>query len=150
KPQSRKRDQGRTLAPDPSAAGRRCRMGAQKRYKRGSTSPFVGLRHWLIDSAAWKSLSCNARALYIQLARKYNGRNNGHISYSVREACEDLHIGNATAHRAFRQLQDRGFIVCTKKGAFSWKIVNEASEWRLTEHDNDFPAQHASKEFMRW
>src|SRR5262249_29893589 len=73
-----------------------------------------------------------------------------HISYSIRKACEDLHIGNATAHRAFRQLQGRGFIVCTKKGAFSWKIVNEASEWRLTEHDNDFPAQHASKEFMRW
>src|SRR5262249_52226754 len=73
-----------------------------------------------------------------------------HISYSIRKACEDLHIGNATAHRAFRQLQGRGFIVCTKKGAFSWKIVNEVSEWRLTEHDNDFPAQHASKEFMRW
>jgi hypothetical protein len=29
-------------------------------------------------------------------------------------------------------LQERGFIVCTKRGAFSRKTVREASEWRLT------------------
>jgi hypothetical protein len=120
------------------------------RKRRGSVERFVGLKHWLFDSPAWRSLPCNARALYVQLARQYNGRNNGRISYSVRQASQDLNIGKATALRAFQALQDRGFIVCTKKGAFSWKIVNEASQWRLTEHPNDFPPEHASKEFMRW
>lgn len=118
--------------------------------RRGSVERFVGLKHWLFDSPAWHSLPCNARALYLQLARRYNGRNNGRISYSVRQASQDLNIGKATALRAFQALQDRRFIVCTKKGAFSWKIVNEASEWRLTEHPNDFPPEHASKAFMRW
>jgi hypothetical protein len=118
--------------------------------RRGSTERFVGLRHWLLNSPAWRSLPCNARALYVELARRYNGRNNGHISYSVRQASQDLNIGKKAAVLAFRTLQDCGFIVRTKTGAFSWKTVCEASEWRLTEHPNDFPAEHASKEFMRW
>ena len=116
----------------------------------GKTERFVSLRHWVLDSPAWLSLPCNARALYVQLAKRYNGANNGRISYSVREAYEELKISKSTAHRAFRVLQSRGFIVCTKRGAFSWKIVNEASEWRLTEYPNDCPPEHASKEFMRF
>lgn len=115
---------------------------------RGKTERFVSLRHWLLDSPAWLSLSCNARALYVQIAKRYNGANNGCISYSVREAYKELKISKSTAFRAFRVLQDRGFIVCRKKGAFSWKVVNEASEWRLTEYANDCPPEHATKEFM--
>jgi|SRR5260221_4250808 DNA-binding transcriptional MocR family regulator len=118
--------------------------------RRGSIERYVGLKHWLIDSPAWHSLPCNAQALYLRLSRRYNGRNNGRISYSVRQARQDLNIGKTAAVRAFKALQDRGFIVCTKKGAFSWKIVKDASEWRLTEYDNDFPPEHASKQFMHW
>jgi hypothetical protein len=121
-----------------------------EKRRRGSIERFVSLRYWLLESAAWRSLPCNARALYIQIARRYNGANNGRISYSVRQASEELKISKSTALRAFRALQDRAFIVCTKKGAFSWKVVNEASEWRLTEYPNDCPPEHASKEFMHW
>jgi hypothetical protein len=111
---------------------------------------FIWLRFWLFDSPAWRSLPCNAQALYLRLARRYNGRNNGRISYSLRQASQDLNIGRTAAVGAFRALQDHGFIVCTKKGAFSWKTVKDASEWRLTEYQNDYPPEHASKEFMRW
>jgi hypothetical protein len=121
-----------------------------KRRDRGSIPRFVGLRYWLLDSPAWLSLPCNARALYVQIAKRYNGANNGRISYSVREAYKELKISKSTAFRAFRVLQHRGFIVCTKKGAFSWKVVNEASEWRLTEYANDCPPEHATKEFLRY
>src|SRR6266404_2671330 len=101
------------------------------RKRRGSNSipRFIWLRLWLFDSLAWRSLPSNARALYLRLARQYNGRNNGHISYSVRQASQDLNIGKTAAVGAFQALEDRGFIVCTKKGAFSWKTVCEASEW---------------------
>ena len=108
---------------------------------RDSTERFVMFRYWLLDSPAWRSLPCNARALYMQIARRYNGRNNGRISYSVRQASQELNIGKTAAVGAFQALQDRGFIVCTKKGAFSWKTVCEASEWRLTEYDNHFPTE---------
>jgi hypothetical protein len=122
----------------------------RKRRGANPTERFVWLRFWLTDSPAWRSLSCNARALYVELARRYNGHNNGHISYGLRQASQDLHIGKTAAVLAFQLLQDRGFIVCTKKGAFSWKAVRDASEWRLTEYANDFPPEHVTKEFMRW
>jgi hypothetical protein len=95
-----------------------------------------------------------ARALYIEIAERYNGRNNGQIPYSVREGCEALHISKSTSKQLLDFLQDRGFIVRTKKGAFSMKAVRDASEWRLTEYDADhipgMMARHATKDFMRW
>jgi hypothetical protein len=118
--------------------------------RRGHIARYVGLRYWLLESTAWRSLPCTARALYLEIAKRYNGRNNGCIPYSVRQAYRDLHISKTTASRALQLLQDRGFIVCTKKGSFSWKTVRDASEWRLTEYSSDFPPEHASKEFMRW
>ena len=117
---------------------------------RGKSERYVKLRLWLLDAPAWKSLPANARALYIELARRYNGSNNGRISYSTREAGQSLHISPCTAGRLLRILQGRGFIVCTKRGAFSLKTVKDASEWCLTEYDSDHPPAHATKNFMRW
>ena len=92
-----------------------------KNKGRGKSERYVKLRLWLLDAPAWKSLPANARALYIELARRYNGSNNGRISYSTREAGQSLHISPCTAGRLLRILQGRGFIVCTKRGAFSLK-----------------------------
>jgi hypothetical protein len=118
--------------------------------RRGHTERFVALRYWLLQSQAWHSLPGNARALYIELARRYNSRNNGRIPYSAREAIAALHISKSTAARLLKVLEDRGFIVCTKRGAFSLKTTKDASEWRLTEYDSDEPVAHATKDFMRW
>jgi hypothetical protein len=125
-------------------------MSSRNRKHREPAQRYVSLRYWLLESAAWGSLPCNARALYVELAKRYNGRNNGRISYGLREAFKALHIGKTAARAAFLLLQDRGFIVLTKKGAFSMKAVREASEWRLTEYWNDVLPGHPSKEFMKW
>jgi hypothetical protein len=111
---------------------------------------YVMLRYWLLKSQAWNSLSGNARALYVELAQRYNGSNNGRIPYSVREAVEALHVSQGTAHRLLGLLQERGFIVCTRKGYFNVKTTKDASEWLLTEYDCDHPPVHATKDFMRW
>jgi hypothetical protein len=125
-------------------------MSLSYRKHRDPSQRYVSLRYWLLESQAWRSLSCNARALYLELAKRYNGRNNGRISYGLREAFKALHIGKTAAQAALSQLQDCGFIVRTKKGAFSMKANREASEWRLTEYPDDVLPGHASKEFMRW
>jgi predicted transcriptional regulator len=109
----------------------------------------VRLYHNLLKTAAWQSLSANARAIYVEIAQRYCGTNNGHIPYSIREAASSLHIGKTTAYRALRELQDRGFIVFTTKGAFSRK-VRHATEWRLTEFVSNVDDQLATKEFMCW
>ena len=42
----------------------------KKRYP-----PFVMLPNKMIDSEAWQGLSCYARAIYIEIRRRYNGSN---------------------------------------------------------------------------
>ena len=111
----------------------------------------VRLYHYVLASPAWQSLDAVARAVYIEMASRYAGAgsNNGRIGYAVREAADALHIGKATASKALRQLQDRGFIVATQRGGFSRK-VRHSTEWRLTEFGCDVTNTLATKDFMRW
>ena len=62
---------------------------------------------------------------------------------------DELHIGTSTSKRALDALQDRGFIVAVKKGAFSLKTRN-STEWRLTEYQCDVSHKLATKDFMTW
>jgi hypothetical protein len=112
----------------------------------------VRLYHWMLRSSAWRSLSANARAIYIEMALRYAGpsTNNGRLPYSIREAANSLRIGKSTAARAIAELQDRAFIVPAKPGAFSLK-VRHATEWRLTAYPCDVTnALVGTKDFMRW
>jgi hypothetical protein len=123
-----------------------------KRNHRGDTlkpARFLQLHEWFMGTPAWQSLNGNERALYIELKRRYNGRNNGRIPYSAREAVEALHIGKSTVAEALRTLQDRGFIVAENKGTFHRKI-RHASEWRLTEEPSEMTRGVATKNFVNW
>src|SRR6516165_10337664 len=69
------------------------------------------------------------------------------IVMGVRDAKKLIGVSKDTAHMALHFLEDRGFVVCTKRGAFSHKTCKD--QWRLTEYDSDYPVEHATKEFMR-
>jgi hypothetical protein len=112
-------------------------------------APHVRLYGWLLNSPAYLSLSCPARALLVELTRLYNGRNNGQIGLSVRRASERCNIARGTAQRAFAELQERGFIELVMKGAFSRKAPH-ATEWRLTWLSCDVTGELPSKKFMSW
>jgi len=112
----------------------------------------VRLYHYMLRSPAWQSLTANARCIYLEMAARYGGvgSNNGRIPYACREAKASLNIGQTTAIRAIWELEDRGFIVAVKKGAFSLK-KKHATEWRLTEFPCDVTnTLIGSKEYMRW
>jgi DNA-binding transcriptional regulator YhcF (GntR family) len=104
-----------------------------------------------MDTPAWVSLDCVARCVYVELARRYAGAgsNNGRIPLSLRELAEKLGVSKATAMRALKKLQNRGFVVLSKQGAFSMK-VRHATEWRLTEFRCDVTGNMATKDFQRW
>jgi hypothetical protein len=53
------------------------------KYKR-----YVKLRFWLLNSPAWQSLPPAARALYIDIVKRYNGSNNGRIVMGVRDTAK--------------------------------------------------------------
>ena len=120
-----------------------------RKNSRDKPARYLSMPHYLMKSEAWKSLGCIARAVYLDLASRYFGSNNGRIGYSVRCAADELSIGTSTAKRALDALQDHGFIVATKKGAFSLKVRN-STEWRLTKYQCDVTHQMATKDFMRW
>lgn len=108
---------------------------------------FVKLDHWMLKGDAWRALTPQARALYVELAQRYNGSNNGEIALSVREAARALHIAKDTATRTFHELEAVGFIKRHVCGSFNWKL-RHATTWVLTEFPlGDDPP---TKEFARW
>lgn len=92
---------------------------------------FVMLMDYTINCEAWRDLKPSAVAIYLLIAQRYNGGNNGHIGLSVRDAARLAHVAPGTAQKALESLQGHGFIKCRKKGAFSVKN-RQASEWELT------------------
>lgn len=108
---------------------------------------FVKLDHWMLKGSAWCALTAQARALYVELAQRYNGFNNGEISMSVREAAGALHIAKDTATKTFHELEEKGFIKRHVCGSFNWK-QRHATTWILTEFElGEAPP---TKEFARW
>lgn len=124
-------------------------MAKRRRLNKRLDAPHVRLYRWLLDSPAYLSLSCPARAVLVEIARAYDGMNNGRIGLSVRRAAERCNIARGTASRAFVELQERGFIVCVTQGAFSRKMPH-ATEWQLTFWGCDVTGALASKTFMSW
>ena len=98
---------------------------------------------------AWRSLDPVARCAYIELAKSYNGSNNGRIAFSLRQMAVGLNVGKMTARRALQKLQDGGVIVEVQRGAFSYKL-RHATTWRLTEHVDDVTGALPTKDFARW
>lgn len=117
-----------------------------KRRRLKSTTRYIMLHHYVLNSEAWLTLPSNAKALLLHVWQRHNGMNNGEISYAVREAGA-IGISPAVASRMFDILIERGFLVVTKDSAFTLKS-RMARVWRLTAEDaQDKPS---TKEFMSW
>lgn len=110
-------------------------MSYQKAKGR-SKATFVMLRHDIMKSSAWRSLSPNARTLWTEIALRYNGHNNGDIPLSCREAADLCNIGKNTAARAFDELEERGFIKIGGWAGFQNKY-RMATRWILTHEGHD-------------
>ena len=98
---------------------------ARKHNRKGRTKGgewFVKLDHYFLKSLAWRSLKPVHRALYIELAMRFNGSNNGEIALSVRDGARLIRAGKDTISRAFRELETKGFI--RRKGRYARKGRN--------------------------
>ncbi len=120
-----------------------------QRGRSKTTGHYVRLQTFMLKTLAWQELRANARVIYVELASRYYGSNNGRITLSARDAARLCHLNKNTVTRAFRQLVDHGFIECVTSGGFSRK-VRHATEWRLTEHRCDVTKALPTKAFMRW
>jgi hypothetical protein len=123
---------------------------ADRKGRSKGGQPFLKLEKWIFQHPAFRALTLTARALLLELIARHNGSNNGCIGLGEREAAAALQLSDrAAVRRAFAELQERGFIVCTRRGGFNRKAgPNRASEWRLTFEPTP-DGQPATKEFAR-
>jgi DNA-binding transcriptional regulator YhcF (GntR family) len=98
--------------------------------KRGS-GRFVMLTHDILNSPAWEGLSTQARAVLIQIAKRYNSKNNGSLAASVRDLAAECRINKDTVGVAVKSLVEAGFLEIAQAGSFDFK-KRHAAEYRLT------------------
>ncbi len=108
---------------------------------------FVMLESWLLRSDAYRSLKALPRAVYTELKRRFNGRNNGDISLSLREIVGELRCSKTSASNALKELVEKGLIRQNQPGSFHYKLPH-APTWILTELP--FEDEPATKDFLYW
>jgi hypothetical protein len=129
--------------------GHTARDNYRRKTGRKTIGPaFVQLYYYLLDSEAWHQLTFTARAAYIEMARLYNGVNNGTLAMGARRLAKQLPCTPNTAARVLHELDDAGFIEPTKFGSFGRKgKERRATEYRLTCYRCDVTGEIASKRF---
>ena len=102
---------------------------------------FTSLSRVLTSSAAFAAMTPVEMRLYISLAVRHTGKNNGQIVLGSRDAAEDVGCNRKTAMAAFLRLEELGIIVRRYKGKLlkddkgniSGASERRASEWELTD-----------------
>lgn len=100
-----------------------------------TTGGFIKLDRAVVQGERWQALSANARALLIEIWAWYNGKNNGAIRYSIRQAEISLRCSRRTAIRTLGELRDAGLLEPAERGGFRYKAgarAGIATAWRIT------------------
>lgn len=122
-------------------------MGKYSKAKGRSSGQFIMLRHDIMKSPAWRSLSTNARCVWTEIMHRYNSGNNGEIPLSCREAGEFCNISKGSAKRAFDELLDRGFIKVGWYSSFTYKY-KKSRRWIVTQERYD--DKPPTNEWRKW
>jgi hypothetical protein len=104
---------------------------ARKNAKRSKAS-FLWLPDFLIFDPAFGSLSGNAVKLFIEIAKEYNGKNNGDLSATWNTLNKRGFKSKGTIDNAFKELRAKGFIELTRQGG-----KNRCSLYAVTFHNID-------------
>jgi len=110
--------------------------------ERQGNGQFVSIPRWEFSSAAFKALSGDEVKVYLALRFCYNGRNNGQICFSARQAGDVIHKSHSTGALALARLTELGFIKKAQDSTFGQKRLSR--EYELTAIDTK-PAQKKNK-----
>ena len=117
---------------------------------------FVSLYHNVMDCPAYGAMTKlhgHAPTLLNFIWRRFNGKNNGDIPYSVRDVQALFGCSPRLAVMLLRMLQDFGFIAANQRGSFNHKTnsstgASRATTWRLTMLPCD--DQPATRDYLAW
>jgi DNA-binding transcriptional MocR family regulator len=82
------------------------------------------------ESAVYRTMTPQAKVLMDLLQLQW--RNDRPVSFGVRESAAAIGCRLNTASKAFKELEQRGFIVCDEPSYFNSKTGSRARQWRLT------------------
>jgi hypothetical protein len=103
----------------------------------------------MLESEAWRTLRPAGRAVYLTIAGRYDGSNNGYLAASVRDLAAECLIDPKTVTASLNDLIERALIERTQEGSFACK-VRLAAEYRLTSYQCDRTGQAATNAFRQW
>lgn len=127
------------------AKRRRLGRPVDKKGRSKEVEQYAPLPYALLHSDAWRGLSGAAVKVFIELRTRFHGVNNGHLILSLEEASRLLQLGKATVMRALEELQERGFVICTRKGQWYGRL---ASTWAVT--DRGINGAPATNDWKAW
>lgn len=108
---------------------------------RSESEQYVKFGYPFLRSAVFRSLSGAAVKVFLELRTRFHGNNNGQMALSLEQAATLLGMGKATVGRALAELQEKGFVVCTKRGhwygrqASTWAVTLESIGGAVPTHD---------------
>lgn len=108
---------------------RRSRLNHKARREGGT---FYAIPHAVMDSANWRRCSAPSIKLLMDLARQYNGKNNGDLCATMSLLRERGWSSSDTVTVALRELRHFGFLTLTRQGG-----MPQASLFGLTWHAID-------------
>lgn len=111
---------------------------------------WVGIPHIVVDSMAYQHLSLWGRAVLVEIARAFNGYNNGKIGLSQRQLAERLNTTNFRAiGRAVAELMEHGLIDVAAEGQWKQRMAREYRLTFVTTGDN-YNLRAATNDYRDW
>lgn len=109
-------------------------MTGRSNFKKGQIAyQFVAVPKMVLTSPGWLEMPHSARALALDLAGQYTGKNNGRLTAAFEAMQRVGWTSKGTLHRAKKALQDAPFVLLTRKGhaprtaewyGFTWWPLN--------------------------
>ncbi|NVF12984.1 hypothetical protein [Vreelandella maris] len=90
----------------------------------------VVIQRRLLKSNAYLGLSPQAKALLHQMQAYWSA--SGPVGFGVRQAEQSIPCSRKLAMRAFKELQEAGFIVMVEESLFCSRTQSKTRTWRLT------------------
>lgn len=110
------------------------KLRSRLRHKgRRESGTFTAIPHAIQDSANWGQCSATAIKMLCDVARQYNGRNNGDLCAALSILRPYGWTHSETVGNALRELRHYGFLLLTRQGglhgpslfALTWRPIDE-------------------------
>jgi len=90
----------------------------------------VSIQRRLLKSPAYLGLSAQAKVLMTLMQRHWTAANP--VGFGIRQAMSEIPCSDKIAMRAFRELEEAGFIVKEDDSLFCSRTQSKTRTWRLT------------------